>query len=75
MKREQTLSELYAVSVSRLHTESVIRVKAGHVEAFTQALEAFKELYNGDLNKFMTEYRGQEPEEEEESDGDSREPG
>lgn len=70
LKREQTQAELFATAVSRLHTEATIRVKAGHVEAFTQTLAAFRELYNGDLNAFMTTYLGQEPEEEEESKED-----
>ena len=70
LKRVQMHNELFATAVSKLHPESVIRVKAGHVEAFTQVLETFRELYNGDLNKFMVDYLGQAPEEEEESDKD-----
>ncbi len=70
LKRQQMTAELVAASTSRMHPEATIRVKAGHVEAFTQTLEAFKDLYNGDLNKFMHEYLGQAPEEEEESDKD-----
>lgn len=70
LKKQQLHSELFSAAVSRNHPESVIRVKAGHVEAFTQVLEAFSELYNGDLNKFMESYLGQEPEKEEESQED-----
>lgn len=70
LKRQQTLAELFSTAVSRLHTEATIRVKAGHVEAFTMCLEVFKELYNGDLSKFMNEHLGQPLEEEEESDRD-----
>lgn len=69
LKRQQLHSELFATAVSKNHPESAIRVKAGHVEAFTQVLGAFKDLYDKDLGKFMTEYLGQEPEKEEESDG------
>jgi hypothetical protein len=68
MKRVQMHNELFATAVSKLHPEAAIRVKAGHVEAFTQVLEVFKELYHGDLNKFMVERLGQAPEEEEDSD-------
>lgn len=70
-RRAQFASELLQMGTQAKYTEAAIRVKAGHVEAFSMALTAFKDLYDGDLNKFMKEYLGQEPEDEEESDGSS----
>lgn len=70
LQRQQLHSELFATAVSRNHPEATIRVKAGHLEAVTQIMGVFKELYDQDLNKFMVNHLGQEPDKEE-SDGDS----
>jgi hypothetical protein len=67
-KRLQLLSELYSLSINRDSPVDAIRIKAGHIECITQVLEVFKELYNGDLNKFMEEYLGQKPEEEDDKE-------
>ena len=65
-------AELCALGIDRTKPIDAIRIKAGHLEAATIILQAFTELYNGSLSKFMTEYLGQAPEEdEEESDGES----
>lgn len=70
MRREQLNQELLQMTVSIKHSEAAIRVKAGHIESTTHILDVFKELYNGQLNKFKTSYLGH-PEEEEDSDGHS----
>lgn len=62
------VGELQALSVNRDTPVSAIRLKAGHIEAYTQVLEAFTELYKGDLNAFMEERLGQTPEDEEEEE-------
>jgi len=72
LKKAQLHTELFQVSTNANHSEAKIRVKAGHVEAYTQCLEVFSELYNGDLNKFEESYLGRKPDEEEESDGPSQ---
>lgn len=68
-RRAQLNGELIQMSTQAKYPEASVRVKAGHVEAFSMVLIAFKDLYDGELNKFMKEYLGQEPEDEEESDG------
>jgi len=65
-------AELCSLSIDRTKPIDAIRIKAGHLEATTQILKAFTELYQGDINKFLVEYLGQEPEAEEESDGDNQ---
>lgn len=70
-RRTQLNVELIQMSTQAKYSEAALRVKAGHVEAFGMVFLAFKDLYDGDLNKFMKEYLGREPEEEEESDGSS----
>ncbi len=62
-KRLQLLTELFSLSINRDAPVDSIRIKAGHIECITQVLGVFKELYDGDLNKFMEEYLGQKPEE------------
>ncbi len=61
------INELAQMSVNCKLPEGAIRVKGGAVEAVQHVLEAFTDLYKGDLNKFMVTYLGQAPEEEEES--------
>jgi hypothetical protein len=68
-KKVQHTAELYALSVNVKAPIDALRIKAGHVEATSHILEAFSSLYNGDINKFMREYLGQEPEEEEKEVG------
>ena len=63
-------SELCALGIDRTKPIDAIRIKAGHLEAATIILQAFTELYKGDLNKFLVEYMGQQPDEEEESEKD-----
>ena len=58
--------DLYSLSVNAKAPIDAIRVKAGHVECTAHILAAFKDLYNGDLNKFTQEYLGETPEEEKE---------
>lgn len=70
-RRVQLNLELIQMSTQAKYSESAVRVKAGHVEAFGMVCVAFKDLYDGDIGKFMKEYLGQELEEEEESDGSS----
>lgn len=62
---QATQLELYALSVNAKVPVDALRVKGGHLESLGFVMHAFKELYNGDLNKFMVEYLGQKPEEEE----------
>lgn len=71
MRREQLTNELLQMSVSVKYPEAAIRVKAGHIESTTHILDAFKELYNGELNKFKVSKLGHPEESEEESDGHS----
>lgn len=69
-RHQQFQAELCALGIDRTKPIDAIRIKAGHLEASATILKAFTELYRGDLNKFMVEYMGQEPEEEEESEKD-----
>lgn len=69
-RKASVASELYQLSINASQPVDKIRVKAGHLEALQHVLEAFTDLYKGDLNKFMQEYLGQAPEEEEESNDD-----
>jgi hypothetical protein len=57
-------AELFALSVNAKVPIDALRIKAGHIESTGHILAAFKELYHGDLNKFMVDYLGQAPEEE-----------
>jgi hypothetical protein len=68
-RAQQLQLELYSLSVNSKVPVDAIRVKAGHIEATGHVLAAFKDLYNGDINKFMEEYLGQRPEEDKESEG------
>lgn len=63
-------AQLVALSINAKVPVDALRVKAGHLEATTHILAAFKELYNGDLNKFKQEYLGEQPEEEEKESKD-----
>lgn len=74
-KRLQHSAELYALSVNTKAPIDALRIKAGHVEATQHILDAFTELYKGDLNQFMKEYLGQEPEDDKESAEDGKNPG
>lgn len=69
-RRLQFQAELCALSLDRTKPVDAIRIKAGHLECSQLVIQAFAELYNGDLTKFMQDYLGQAPEEEE-SDGPS----
>ncbi len=66
-KRLQHSAELYSLSINVKAPLDAVRLKAGHVEATQSILDAFTELYKGDLNQFMREYLGREPEEDKES--------
>jgi len=72
-RQAQHRQELYALSVNRNIPIDAIRMKAGNIEAVDLTLQAFTDLYKGDLNKFQVDYLGYEPEKEEdkESDGTS----
>lgn len=70
LRKSTVNSELFQLSVNANHTVDKIRVKAGHLEALQHVLEAFTELYNGDLNKFKEAHLGVKPESEEESQED-----
>lgn len=72
-KKLQHGAELYSLSVNVKAPVDSLRIKAGHLEATQHILDAFTELYNGDLNKFMQEYLGQKSEEED--DKESKEDG
>ena len=50
--------ELQALSSNRDAPIAAIRIKAGHIEAYAQVFEAFKELYEGDVDKFKQERLG-----------------
>ncbi len=65
---QQLSSELYSLSINVKAPVDALRIKAGHVEATGHILAAFKDLYNGDLNKFMEEYLGQKPQEEDDKE-------
>lgn len=73
-RRVVVQAELCAIAVDRTKPIDAIRIKAGHVEAYGFVFEVFRELYNGDLNKFKVERLGHQPEPEEESHGDSTSP-
>lgn len=64
-RRLQLTGELYALAINREAPLDSLRIKAGQMEAYTQVLESFTELYRGDLSNFMRERLGQKPEEEE----------
>lgn len=66
-RHQQFQAELCSLAIDRTKPIDALRIKAGHLEATTQILKAFTELYRGDLGKFLEEYLGQAPEAEEES--------
>lgn len=68
-RREQVRVELFVTSINSKQSPAAIRVKAGHVEALSHVLEAFTELYKGDVKAFRVQYLGEEETKEEESDG------
>ena len=70
-RREVLKSELAAIAADRTKPPAAIRIKAGHVEDTTAILMTFKELYEGDLNKFRQDHLGIEPETEEGAKDDS----
>lgn len=57
----QLHTELYSLSINRTMPLDAIRIKAGHLESCTFILQAFTDLYKGDLNKFMKDWLKQEP--------------
>jgi hypothetical protein len=57
----QLHTELYSLSINRTMPLDAIRIKAGHLESVTFILQAFTDLYKGDLNKFMKDWLKQEP--------------
>jgi hypothetical protein len=63
---------LMAVCQNTSRTVEDIRLKYGHLEAYTEILQAFSLLYNGDIKDFKKEYISEEEEEKEkkEDDGD-----
>lgn len=61
-------SELYSLSLNTKIPVAAVRIKAGHLEALSHVLDAFTDLYKGDLNKFNTNYLGGTPEEEEDKE-------
>lgn len=63
-------AELYALGINYRTPVDALRVKAGHLEATMHILQAFTELYNGELNKFLEDYVGQTPEQKEEDTPD-----
>lgn len=72
LKKVQHGAELYSLSINTRVPIDALRIKAGHLEATQYILDAFSSLYNGDINKFMTEYLEQQPEEEDQDpDGPS----
>lgn len=66
-KKIQFGGDLYQLSLNAKAPMDAIRIKAGHLEAANQILEAFSLLYKEPLEKFMVNYMGAK--EEEESDG------
>jgi hypothetical protein len=67
-------SELFSLSINTKAPVDAMRIKAGHVECTGHVLNAYRELYNSsDLNKWMEDYLGKPPEEEdkESTDGPS----
>lgn len=64
---QQQQQELFQLSINGQAPESAIRVKAGHVECTMFVLDAYKDLYNKDLNFFRKEYLGEKTEEDEEN--------
>lgn len=69
-RQTQLGAELFSLSVNTKVPVDALRIKAGQLEAVVHVFEAYKDLYNGDINKFMVEYLGQEPEEDKESTTD-----
>lgn len=63
-RRAQFAAELSALGIDRTKPIDAIRIKAGHLECMQLTLQAFTELYNGDLEKFMQNYLGKQPENE-----------
>ena len=63
-------NELYQMAINGNTSVDKIRVKAGHLEAAHFILEAFTELYNEPLQKFMEQRLGAKPEGEEDEEKD-----
>lgn len=57
-------SELFDLSINRATPPAAIRIKAGHVEASGFILNAFRELYNGELDQFLKERLGIDPDDD-----------
>jgi hypothetical protein len=68
IRKLHVAQELFSVCLNTKLPPSALRIKAGHLEALQHVLDAFTELYNGDLNKFTAQYLGGTPEEEEEKE-------
>lgn len=51
--------ELHSVCANDKVGIETVKRKYGHLEAFTEVLNTFSELYNGDLEKFNVEYLNQ----------------
>jgi hypothetical protein len=62
--RDQLMSTCAQVN----NTSDAIRLKYGHVEAYTEILNVFTELYEGDLEKFKEAYIEGYKEEKEKDD-------
>lgn len=76
IQRGQALqADLHSLCINVNAPVDAIRVKAGHIEATGFVLQAFRELYHGDLNKFMEERLNQKPEEEDKESQDVPQPG
>lgn len=75
-RQAQARAELVQMGGSIKYPEAALRVKSGQIEAFDLTFTAFRDLYNGDLNKFMKQYLGRqlEGDDEEETDGSSEGP-
>lgn len=67
-KKIQHSNELYSLTLNTKVPVDAIRLKAGHLEATQMILEAFTLLYKDPLNKFMVEYMGSKPTEEDEEE-------
>lgn len=62
--------ELHSVCANDKVGIETVKRKYGHLEAFTEVLNTFTELYNGDLSNFNVEYLNQK----EESDNETTRP-
>lgn len=55
-RKAQHTAELFSLSLNTKAPVDALRIKAGHVEAFSVVLDAFTELYRGDVTKFNEAY-------------------